>query len=1216
MAERITTTERRTGAPTFQPASLQGQAQAAQNLGTIANLTQQRAENQAQMVARVTQPLAAFSMKVGEEAAQERGMRQELPPMRDQNGDLVPYEPKFTLNLQEKVFQKRASEAWAQQAQATFTKKANELSQQFQHDPKGYEDAMGPMMADILAKAPYDVRPKLEHGFTQFALGKQNYIQAQRQNLDMKATTQAIESNSMAALDSARKVIVRAGTVVAPDGGMHPDLLAEAKNAASIMGSHPMSVNPLTGMQLKDSVAVQMNQVVFTGHADAHAKKIMAETSLNPMEFEAGMEQYERDMKEGRIRLPGWEGNKWTDEPGFISYQDMNPEQQQAVDRHLDNLRRGRGNDVRFNVEHTRYQERQHNYSQDREVMEGARPKTQQYAQWKKVLDTEAVVGGVDPLTAEAMLLIESGANPVAVSQTGVQGLMQVTGGTAVQIAADMQKRYPGQNIPQGAQAKALRGDPEWSIRFGIHYLKMLGEELDSYGGKDLGEAERAAAIAIGYNRGPKAMQQYLRIPQEARQKWMSSLETTHTMGAAKRAYDEDKEFAMYFRGIDDAAQGTHHARKLLARRSMLGGGVANYMAGRIDDIATKYGDNPDLRDAIIQDFTRDVQEAERLQNFTQGLFYAPPTLTDNMVPDYLNARMGGVSLGDLPGAAQQWLNGQTANVGGSSPVELDIQEFYYKAAAQGMRRSPAADIGALVQNPIGSFEMTQKKATELDGQVSKMFGSLGVDPLTYVRQAVITPQAQEQVAQQLYQRATLNGHLKDGSFPRETQMLMQQGIAGAINGDLSGPALVTVGQLAKSLFNPMPRPSAGASAGITDVSAQRLDAFSRLTSATWNGPDGKPIPKANVMAATTFLARNAANFADPTKEDAAKYRQRMEAILYGKIPDNAYQNLDEKEQKKVMALAREQMPSWVRAAKGSLAADYMKVPLVVDKEAERLMVDYMAYQLPKTSEDTIDLLPRWAAEQLVKEKQIGWSVYGAPGGRPRVVARPLEALVGPGQDFNKDVISGLGESNFTVDYPVAKNPDGTWKTEKIPAWRGHPVGSVMNKFREEMEAGLLGKIPEGFDLRRKFTDGEVKLEVVGSSPNHLGFDVPHVKVSVQMAAPGGRPDWRWLFTYDMQEPAVLGFELNQAQADGLLLRNNPELKTARNQWYQAQSAVTASRAYRNTDWWMTSRLVDNPATRAVGAAPEAIAQVPVDIFNGFVGMFQGDKMPTWSDIE
>jgi SLT domain-containing protein len=93
---------------------------------------------------------------------------------------------------------------------------------------------------------------------------------------------------------------------------------------------------------------------------------------------------------------------------------------------------------------------------------------------------------GVRPDLVRAIIQVESGFNPVAVSRVGAQGLMQLMPRTAAHLgASDL-------------------FDPEQNIFAGVKYLSML---LDRFNGN-------VALAVAGYNAGPNAVGRYRgRIP-------------------------------------------------------------------------------------------------------------------------------------------------------------------------------------------------------------------------------------------------------------------------------------------------------------------------------------------------------------------------------------------------------------------------------------------------------------------------------------------------------------------------------------------------------------------------------------------------------------------------------------------------------------------------------------------------------------------------------
>jgi soluble lytic murein transglycosylase-like protein len=93
---------------------------------------------------------------------------------------------------------------------------------------------------------------------------------------------------------------------------------------------------------------------------------------------------------------------------------------------------------------------------------------------------------GVHPALVRAVLLVESGGDPKAVSQKGARGLMQLMPSTA--------KQYGVSDL----------FDPEQNIRAGTHYLRDLATRYRN----DM------KLMLAAYNAGPAAVDQHGAIPQ------------------------------------------------------------------------------------------------------------------------------------------------------------------------------------------------------------------------------------------------------------------------------------------------------------------------------------------------------------------------------------------------------------------------------------------------------------------------------------------------------------------------------------------------------------------------------------------------------------------------------------------------------------------------------------------------------------------------------
>jgi len=104
---------------------------------------------------------------------------------------------------------------------------------------------------------------------------------------------------------------------------------------------------------------------------------------------------------------------------------------------------------------------------------------------WRDVAEREAERYGLDPRLVRAVIYVESGENPRAVSPKGAQGLMQLMPGTAEELGVGNSFR------------------PRENIQGGVGYLSAL---LQRFGG-------RVELALAAYNAGPGAVQKYGGIP-------------------------------------------------------------------------------------------------------------------------------------------------------------------------------------------------------------------------------------------------------------------------------------------------------------------------------------------------------------------------------------------------------------------------------------------------------------------------------------------------------------------------------------------------------------------------------------------------------------------------------------------------------------------------------------------------------------------------------
>ena len=114
---------------------------------------------------------------------------------------------------------------------------------------------------------------------------------------------------------------------------------------------------------------------------------------------------------------------------------------------------------------------------------------------WEGPIDEMAKKYDIDPNVLAIIMTLESGGYSKAKSESGAEGLMQITPPTAGDIA----KKYLKKPV-----AKYDLSDPRTSIEFGAAYLAHLRKE---FGERTQGPSWNATVelIAAGYNGGPGA---------------------------------------------------------------------------------------------------------------------------------------------------------------------------------------------------------------------------------------------------------------------------------------------------------------------------------------------------------------------------------------------------------------------------------------------------------------------------------------------------------------------------------------------------------------------------------------------------------------------------------------------------------------------------------------------------------------------------------------
>lgn len=101
------------------------------------------------------------------------------------------------------------------------------------------------------------------------------------------------------------------------------------------------------------------------------------------------------------------------------------------------------------------------------------------------LIEQYAELRGLDPVLVRAVIQVESGYDPRAVSRKGAMGLMQLMPSTAAELRV------------------ADPFDPESNIRGGTAYMRRLLNEFD----------DQLVLALAGYNAGPQAVRRYGGVP-------------------------------------------------------------------------------------------------------------------------------------------------------------------------------------------------------------------------------------------------------------------------------------------------------------------------------------------------------------------------------------------------------------------------------------------------------------------------------------------------------------------------------------------------------------------------------------------------------------------------------------------------------------------------------------------------------------------------------
>ena len=227
---------------------------------------------------------------------------------------------------------------------------------------------------------------------------------------------------------------------------------------------------------------------------------------------------------------------------------------------------------------------------------------------------------------------------------------------------------------------------------------------------------------------------------------------------------------------------------------------------------------------------------------------------------------------------------------------------------------------------------------------------------------------ASDMVRDHLVHRWTLEGRMLNGRLPMEAIKSFSTGVDELRHAQNDPATIASVVKLLQHFTDTPDFSVATQGAGYDANSAlAALDNISRID----GGPTHAKAPESTIRQAIRFINRNGQRLV----ENDADARKKLNDILNGKIPEDAYKNLDKEAQAVIdedyAAISEAAFPAVMRAFRN-------RIPNIkhVDPDIEKLVKDRAAALAPNYSADDLDMATYTSMEQLVREGVIGGSLY------------------------------------------------------------------------------------------------------------------------------------------------------------------------------------------------------------------------------------------------